>query len=202
MMTTQRYQFGDRIVHADKPEWGVGQVIGAEDVTIDGVAGQRLKIRFDREGLKSLATQIADLLPAESQTAMERAEAEVVPGLNPDASEQVVREVMTTIPESARDPFASLTARLSATFALYRFEPTGASLVDWAAAQSGLTDPLSRFNRHELEEFFRRFAVTRDEQLRSLLNEAKRTDPQAIPNAAKGAPQAGVEAGRRFLNRG
>ena len=201
-MTTQRFQFGDRIIHADKPEWGVGQVIGAEDVALDGAPGQRLKIRFEREGLKTLATQLADLQPAEAQTAMERAEAGVVLGLNPDASEKVIREVMTTIPESARDPFASLTTRLSATFALYRFEPTGASLIDWAAAQSGLTDPLSRFNRHELEEFFRRYAVSRDEHLRSLLGEARRTDPSAITNAAKDAPKAGVEACRRFIGRG
>lgn len=201
-MPTQRFQFGDRLIHSGKPEWGVGQVIGAEDVTIDGVAGQRLKIRFEREGLKSLATQIANLKMAESQTAMERAEAEVVPGLNPEASGRVVQEVMVTIPESARDPFASLTSRLSATFALYRFDASGASLVDWAAAQSGLADPLSRFNRHELEEFFRQFSMSRDDQLRSLLGEAKRTDPQAISNAAKDAPRAGIEAGRRFLNRG
>ena len=201
-MTTQRFEFGDRIIHADKPEWGVGQVIGVEDVALDGAPGQRLKIRFEREGLKTLATQIADLQPAEAQTAMERAEAGIVPGLNPDASEKVIREVMTTIPESARDPFASLTVRLSATFALYRFEQTGASLIDWAAAQSGLTDPLSRFNRHELEEFFRRYAISRDEQLRGLLDEARRTDPSAITNAAKEAPKAGVEAGRRFQGRG
>lgn len=201
-MTTQRFQFGDRLIHAGKPEWGVGQVIGAEDVLLEGVAGQRLKIRFEREGLKSLATQIADLRLAESQTAMERAEADIVPGLNPEASEKVAREVMVTIPEAARDPFASMTSRLSATFALYRFDASGASLIDWAAAQSGLADPLSRFNRHELEEFFRRFAASRDDHLRALLGEAKRKDPQAISNAAKDAPRAGIEAGRRFLNRG
>jgi len=201
-MTTQRFQFGDRIIHADKPEWGVGQVLGAEDVAIDGAPGQRVKIRFERAGLKTLATQLVDLRLAEAQTAMERAQAEVVPGLNPDASEQVAREVMTTIPEAASDPFASLTSRLSATFALYRFEATGASLIDWAAAQSGLADPLSRFNRHELEEFFRRYAANRDEQLRTLLGEAKRSDPQAIASAAQHAPKAGVEAGRRFLGRG
>jgi len=201
-MTTPRFQFGDRLLHTDKPEWGVGQVIGAEDVTIEGVAGQRLKIRFEREGLKSLATQIAKLRPAEPQTTMERAEEGVLSGLNPEDSDKVAREVMTAIPEAARDPFASLTARLSATFGLYRFESSGASLIDWAAAQSGLTDPLSRFNRHELEEFFRRFSVSRDEQLKGLIGEAKRADPQAITNAAKGAPKAGVEAGRRFLGRG
>jgi len=201
-MTTQRFQFGDRIIHAGKPEWGVGQVLAAEDVALDGAPGQRLKVRFDREGLKTMATQLADLRPAEAQTTMERAEAGVVPGLDPGASEKAVREVMTAIPEAARDPFASMTTRIAETFALYRFEPTGASLIDWAAAQSGLTDPLSRFNRHELEEFFRRYAANRDVHLKSLLAEARRVDPQAISSAAQGAPKAGVEAGRRFLNRG
>ena len=201
-MSTQRFQFGDRIIHADKPEWGVGQVLGAEDVAIEGAAGQRLKIRFERAALKTLATQLADLRLAQALTTMERAQAEVVPGLNPGASEKVAREVMTTIPEPARDPFASLTSRLSATFALYRFDQGGASLIDWAAAQSGLADPLTRFNRHELEELFGRFAMSRDEHLRSLLHEARRSDPQAITTAVKGAPKAGVEASRRILGRG
>lgn len=200
-MTPQRFEFGDRIVHAEKPEWGVGQVIGAEDVAVEGVPGQRLKIRFEREGLKTLATQLAALKPAEAQTNMQRAEAAILPALSPGASEKVVREVMTAIPEAARDPFASLTARLSASLAMYRFDASGASLIDWAAAQSGMKDPLSRFNRHELEELFRRFAVNRDEHLKGLLQEAKRADPQAIQAASKGAPKAGADACRRLLGR-
>jgi len=200
-MTTQRFQYGDRLIHADKPEWGVGQVLGAEDVTIEGAPGQRLKIRFEREGLKTLATHHAELRPAEDQTLMQRAEAGAVPAIDPDAPERVVREVMTAIPEPATDPFSSLEARLSATFALYRFDPTGRSLIDWAAAQSGLTDPLSRFNRHELEELFNRFAAKRDEHLKSLLGEAKRTAPAAITEATRNAPKAGVEAGRRIMGR-
>lgn len=201
-MTTQRFQFGDRIIHADKPEWGVGQVLGAEDVNIAGADGQRLKIRFEREGLKTLATQVADLRHAQELTSMERAQAEVLPGLNPGASEKIAREVMTTLPEPARDPFASLKQRLSATLALYRFDQGGASLIDWAAAQSGLADPLVRFNRHELEELFGRFAVNRDEHLKDLLHDARRSDPQAITAAVQGAPKAGVEASRRFMGRG
>ncbi|MED6307236.1 MAG: hypothetical protein VX563_04455, partial [Planctomycetota bacterium] len=47
-------------------------------------------------------------------------------------------------------------------------------LVDWAVAQTGLDDPLARFNRNQLEEFFRQWSRGRDEQLRTLMQEARR----------------------------
>ena len=83
-------------------------------------------------------------------------------------------EAMTTLPPETSDPFSSVRQRLQKTFDLYRFNERGGSLVDWAVAQTGLDDPLARFNRNQLEEFFRQWSRVRDEQLRSLMQEARR----------------------------
>lgn len=101
---------------------------------------------------------------------------------------------MARLPETATDPFASPPQRLSATLALYRFTPNGGSLLDWAAAQSGLADPLAVFNRHELEQFFARFATARDQHLRQLADEIRRKDPDALNRALAGAPPAAQNA--------
>ena len=81
---------------------------------------------------------------------------------------------MSRLPEAATDPFTSLEARLKATLTLYRFTDQGGSLLDWAAAQSALKDPLSEFSRHDLERLFQRFAFVRDEHLKKLVQEILR----------------------------
>lgn len=48
---------------------------------------------------------------------------------------------MTELPPQAGDPFLPLRKRLEFTIGLYRFEPVGGKLLDWAVAQSGLADP-------------------------------------------------------------
>ena len=80
---------------------------------------------------------------------------------------------MTAIPEPCRDPFRSLEDRIRSTLDLYRFDDGGKGLIGWAVMQTGLDDPLARFNRHELEEHFRRWSHEREQHLRKLLHEAR-----------------------------
>ena len=74
-----------------------------------------------------------------------------------------------------------------------RFNRNGGSLIEWAIAQSGLDDPMSRFNRHELEQFFDRWSWERDRTLARTLEECRKAgDPidilikQAPPAARRG----------------
>src|SRR5215475_864002 len=96
---------------------------------------------------------------------------------------------MSRLPDATTDPFTPLSARLKATIDLYRFTDSGGSLLDWAAAQSRLKDPLSRFSRHELEQLFRRFAFVRDEHLKKLdaptLQQMLRAAPSSVQQALK-----------------
>ena len=212
-MSEQRFAFGERIRHRLRPEWGVGNVTKVADVTENGVACQRLSVRFPNAGVKTLLTAHAPL---------ERVEAAVTSGegglladvgergsrlehwaalpesdwLAPVAQRKIA-EVMADVPEAARDPFRSVEQRLRSTLDLFKYERSGAGLIDWAVAQSGLADPLGRFNRHELEQYFDRWCAERDTHLGRLLQEAReqRCDVTAL---LRTAPGGAGRALRRF----
>ena len=159
-------EFGDQVRHPDRPEWGVGSVAKVDVTPVEGKPTQRVTVRFPNAGIKVLNAAAAGL---------ERVEAEVVEdqfSVSPDSIDAIDRmrddellapvasrkltEIMLAIPEPCRDPFSSLEDRIRATLELYRFDDGGKGLIGWAVMQTGLNDPLSRFNRHELEEHFRR----------------------------------------------
>lgn len=191
------WAMGDRILHAGKPEWGVGQVVSTKTETRDGQTCQRLTIRFERVGVKTVSTAYATLKRADTGPAPAGEAATGGSWLEElEAGDPI--SVMTRLPDEARDPFTPLADRLARTLALYRFEPTGASLLDWAAMQSRLKDPLSRFSRHELEDLFRRWRRRLDEHLVGVAAELRRKEgPEALARAAKAAPPAGQQALRR-----
>ncbi|MFZ4574504.1 MAG: DUF3553 domain-containing protein [Phycisphaerales bacterium] len=211
---------GDLIVHSARPEWGQGQVLAAEAAQHEGKQCQRLTIRFDRAGTKTLSTAFAELKPAagvfasvvladepepedtppparlaprRAVDAPERAQADQKPSLDP----LTLAEVMTKLPESVRDPFIALRKRVASTLDLYRFSESGGALLDWAASQTGLKDPLSRFSRHELEQWFQRFRMDADHHLRKLARELRKAEPGAIDELFQAASPAGKQAMRR-----
>ena len=239
------FAFGDRIVHAGKPEWGAGIVSKARNVTHNGVQAQSLTIRFDRAGLKTLNSAFAQLVPANDHRPA-APQPDVVPSdddhdapttpahhrptpstgiagsvaaatmLSQDhdapaadaaradrswldeAAATPIDKAMARLPEPCRDPFLPLARRLEHTLKQYRFQPRGASLLDWAAAQTGLADPLSRFSRQELEQFFRRYADARDNHLAELAAELRRTDPPALDEVLRNAPHDARHVVRRI----
>jgi len=209
-MSTTQWSFGDRVVHAAKPEWGQGIITAAASSEHEGKPCQRVTVRFDRAGVKILSTAIAELRAAVTTPSPESAVAvaaapvsEDVPTTSeggwlgsvkpPSPTESLLR-----LPPSTTDPFTTLTARLRATLALFRFSDSGAPLLDWAAAQTGMKDPLSVFSRHELEQAYRRFTFVRDEHLRKLMNDARRQDPSILPSVSRDAPASGQQAMRRI----
>jgi hypothetical protein len=207
MTATPTFSFGDKVVHAAMPEWGAGQVLSAMAHSEGGQTGQRLKVRFERAGLKTVSTLHADIRPAEAaafsaKTPEELAEAAGADPVLAAALERDPVQVFTSLPDAASDPFRPLKSRIRATIDLYRFEDSGASLIDWAAAQSGLADPMVRFNRHELEQFFARFARERDQHLRRLLLEAKRADPATYQAVLKNPPRPVADLVRRVHAQG
>ena len=208
-MSDRKFEFGDRVRHARRPEWGIGSVVKAELVTVDGNRTQRVSVRFPNAGLKTLSTSRAELHLINEQASPNGAgdDAELLAGwekmdeanwLTPVVRRKV-DEAMVALSLEARDPFQTLPKRFSLFLDLYRFERTGRSLVDWAIAQSGISDPLSRFTRHELEALFDRWAAKRDKHLRRLLQEA-RSDPTMARTIVASAPPAAREAVRRLTD--
>lgn len=197
-----RWSFGDRLTHGSKPEWGVGTVTAVEPAMVEGKPTQRLTIRFERAGVRKLAAAVADLRPAESDSRLREADdhAAATAALG-QIDESKIAEVLTQVPESARDPFRGLADRFRATLDLYRFTGEGASLLDWAAMQTGLADPLSRFSRHDLESFFGRFRRALDAHAAELGREIARTDPASASRIVAAAPERAKAAMRRVAGR-
>lgn len=197
----REWSFGDRVVHAKRPEWGAGVVTAAQKIVHEGTPCQRLTIRFDRAGVKTLSTAVAELVSAADGPVLAppaQSEADADAGWLSRLSGKSPEEMMSRLPEAATDPFSSLEARLKATLALYRFTDQGGSLLDWAAAQSGLKDPLSEFSRHDLERLFQRFAFVRDEHLKKLVQEMRKKDPTVLQVVLRAAPPTASQALRRL----
>jgi len=196
-MPIRTWTIGERVVHRGRPEWGWGVIVSAEPVVHEGSPCQRLGIRFDRAGIKTLSTAFADLaLPSEAPPLPREPEPHT-DALAAALNAEPVDEVMTRLPEGATDPFISLKDRLRTTLNLYQYTESGASLLDWATTQTGLRDPLSRFNRHELEQWFSRFKSEVDTHLRKLLRDAKRTEPEMLALVIAQANPAAKQALRR-----
>jgi hypothetical protein len=199
-----RYQFGDRVRHVRRPEWGVGTITRVEEAAIGGKPVQRVTVNFANAGVKKLLGSRAELEPVSEQQVelatngrgIQEWDRMRASGWLTDVADRKVTEEMTKLPEPSRDPFASLTRRLTATLELYRFDRTGRSLVDWAVAQSGLNDPLSRFTRQELEQLFDRWAVELDSHLARLLD-AARYENGDLRRLIESAPPRAREIARR-----
>ncbi len=205
-MSDRQFSSGDRVRHANRPEWGIGTVLKAEQLPANGHAAQRLSIRFPNAGIKTLVTGHAELERIEdkadpfsgfgSPTVHDWVKLNGNDWLAPMAQRKI-EEALLSLPQDVRDPFNSLQKRLTLTLGLYRFDRSGRGIIDWAVAQTGLDDPLSRFTRQELEQRFERWTHERDNHLAKLLQEV-RNEPAILAAALKNAPPAAQQAVRRL----
>jgi len=193
MTSRSSWNRGDRVVHTARPEWGAGEVISAQASTVEGRSCQRLSIRFERAGLKTISTAVAELA---SVARGETPRLAVDPEMFHEQDQSLV-EKLVELPEAATDPFRSLTNRLNETLKLFRFTDSPASLMDWAAVQTGVADPLSHFNRHELEEHYRKFKRSRDEHMGNLVRSMHKQEPAQLAAAMASAPEEAKRIAQR-----
>lgn len=203
------WNVGSKVRHSERPEWGVGVVTAAQSLVQEGVRCQRLTIRFDKVGSKTISTAFAKLLgasdmPEVSPSGFSLGKATMSTSdniLNLEAK-AATEDTFLKLPEAATDPFSTLQKRAAATLNLYRFTPSGASLLDWAVMQSGMRDPLSRYNRHELETLFNRFRQNLDAHTRKTLKELKKLDAAAFSQTlSQASPEAQAAVRRIDINR-
>ena len=209
-MPKEMFEFGDRVRLQSRPEWGIGSVVKVEPAMLNGTRSHSVSIRFANQGLKVLNTAVAEIELVSHEHDEASADAKAHPmeqwqkisesdWLAPIAQRKI-KEVMIALPESVRDPFCSIKSRLKQTLDLFRFERTGGSLIEWAIAQSGLDDPLSRFTRQELEVHFDRWMKYRQDHLMKLLQEASQDLEFArdeIDSLVAAAPISAQEAVRQ-----
>ncbi len=208
-MHPRQWSIGDRLVHAGRPEWGAGVVTSVSKDSHEGKSCQKVVIRFDRAGVKTISTALADLRP-ENEMPLHVPDrysdkpsdkyADEYPVADPflAAMSTAPKEMMLKVSDEATDPFATSRSRLAATLSLYRFTDQGGSLLDWAVMQSSMRDPMSRFNRHELEDLFKRWVMNRDEHLKRLVMEIKRSEPALLAELGKTAPKGAQQLLRRL----
>ena len=189
--------FGDRVIHPKFPEWGSGAVIKVESTAVHGEPTTRVTVRFLSAGLKAF---VGDSLPLEllidghempgdrdrKRPAISEVEDLERSGLT-QAVEQKLLEIMHSIPLACRDPFNSTEHRLRRTLDLYKYDMSGRGLMEWAMAQTGMDDPLTRFNRTELEVFFKHYSHELNQHLAKLLSEM-REETETIHRLVAQAP--------------
>jgi hypothetical protein len=208
-MSDTRLSFGDRVRHAGRPEWGIGTITRVEQVPVNGHTTQRLFIRFPNAGMKTLIEEQSELQrisntndPLAEDGATDAPAARAWDKLSPDdwlspLAHKKVLESLISLPGDVKDPFNTLQKRLHLTLRLYRFDKSGKGLIDWAVAQTGIDDPLSRFTRQELEQHFARFVSERDAHLGRLLQEC-RGDMNVINAALENTPPRALDAVRKI----
>ena len=204
-MIEATYKKGDRVRHPSRPEWGIGVVSKIEVVTRGSSTDLRVWVRFPSIGEKTLLASAAALEILEDQifsstvhsrpSVMDFVVAQGGGWLG-SISKQTANDLMTTLPGEATDPFAHPKRRLEVTIKLYRFDGTPARLVEWSIAQSGLDDPMSRFNRQELEQLYKKWIFNLDAHLLKLLGEFRR-EKAVVDQALLNAPPLAVKAVRR-----
>lgn len=206
-MGRDTFVFGDTVRHPTRPEWGVGAVTKVESVQVDGRTAQRVSIRFAGQGVKTLNTGYVELERADDGRPRETSPLDDAPAAAlfrgfadddwlADVNARRIEEAMRSLPEAACDPFAAPSRRLERTLELYRFGRDGHDLIAWSIAQTGLDDPLSRFNRHELERFFDRWSTERDAHLQRCISECDLPSSE-LDRLLDAAP----ESARRSLRR-
>ena len=197
-MAAITWSLGDRLIHAAKPDWGIGLVMSATPQTHEGRPCQRLVVRFEHGGVKTLTTAMADLRPVDSHETTDNGAGHEAATLDP----QEISRRLVSLPLEATDPFRSLSARLKSTLRLYRHKPSGASLLEWASLQTGIADPLNIYSRHELEQQFARFSAALDAHARKLLKDGLKQDPKAVAEAmAEASPEARAAVKRLDVTR-
>lgn len=188
---------GDLVIHPRRPEWGEGVIDQAVAVTYEGKPAQRLIVKFANQGLVTINTGVAPLLRKDATITMSTTTTNSSStslrstgnGWLGSLAPQPSAAELSRLPDAMTDPFASVGKRLQATLDSYRFSAEPRSLIEWGIAQTGLSDPLSKYTRHELEQAFPRFARDRDNHLHELVRLIKRQGKtelfsQALQNTA------------------
>ncbi|MEX2213735.1 MAG: DUF3553 domain-containing protein [Phycisphaeraceae bacterium] len=199
MAEIPQFSPGDVVVHATRPEWGSGVVDEAVKIVHEGKAAQRLIVKFIHHGRVTLNTAVAPLLSKDaaqpmsnmsnksnmSNTSNRRDPFSSRSAAASSAASQGERDKdwldrfekkeseLHKLPDALNDPFTSLSARLEAALDTFRFSTEARSLIEWAVAQTGLGDPMTKYTRHELEVGFERYARDRDVALKELVRQFK-----------------------------
>lgn len=208
-MQARTFAKGESVIHTGKPEWGPGDIVSAEGQLHEGKPCQRLTIRFARAGLKTISTAFAELKPAEDsmsrqlihasrEVASREAQGDTpMDPLDKSMRRRTAEESLQKVPEDAIDPFRTPVQRLESMIKIYKWMDSPAGVLEWATSQTGLGDPMSMFNRHELEQHLDKFRIAVDNQMKKLLPVARKADAAGVQRVLLTAGPSAKAALRR-----
>jgi hypothetical protein len=208
-MQARTFAKGESVIHTGKPEWGPGDIVSAERQLHEGKPCQRLTIRFARAGLKTISTAFAELKPAEDSMSRQliNASREVaardsmgdspMDPLDKSMRRRAAEESLQKVPEDAIDPFRTPVQRLESMLKIYKWMDSPAGVLEWATSQTGLGDPMSMFNRHELEQHLDKFRIAVDNHMKKLLPVARKADAAGVQRVLLTAGPSAKAALRR-----
>lgn len=156
---------GAKVKNAARPEWGIGTVLRVQRIQTGGQPVQRVSIQF-AVGHRTLVVPPAHLVAPYEEPQRES-------GWLAGLSKSTLDDRLRTLPESVTQVFGSLRDRLLAVLPLYTLGEDSPTLLRWACAQTGVSDPLSHWTRDELLVAFQKFCSQRDAHLRTVAAQLK-----------------------------
>jgi len=186
MEETGTFAVGEKVVHTRRPEWGQGQVEQVLAIFHEGRAAQRVTVQFEHRGRVTINTAVGGL----SHVFGGGSRATGVSGGWLSGLEQQGGSKprdLSALPEAMVDPFSSLGRRLNATLESFRYKGDARGILDWAIAQTGLSDPLSSYTRHELEAAYQRFCSLRESHLKELASQLRKKGEVGVLDEARKA---------------
>jgi Protein of unknown function (DUF3553) len=173
MITPSRELVGRKVCVPAAPDWGVGNVLKVLETTVGGQPSFRVTVQFPH-AIRTLVVPPAVL----GEPVAEDAGPQRTQGWLESFGKGSLDARLRSVPDELARVLGSLPQRLTALLPLYRYSDEAKSLIKWARAQTGVADPLSQWNRDELGEAFRVFAIERDGHFRSLLAQLKSVEGQ------------------------
>jgi hypothetical protein len=176
------FQPGDHVKHPLRPEWGDGEVRQASLAKYNGKDGQRLVIVFKNQGKVTINTAVIQLVARDKATDNTMNAANSTDWLSQlEAKQGNKKNDLTGLPESITDPFTDIVVRLERTLKDYSYTAENPrSLLEWAMRQTDMSDPLTQYTRHDLEQAFSRYAYLRGKHLLELVRTLKRNNKRPL----------------------
>ncbi len=140
-------------------QWGNGRVVAVQPMQVNGQPAQRVTIDFSVVGRKTVMVPPAQLLSPTPEPVREKGWLDTLGGSTLD-------DRLRKLPAGVSQVLGSPREKLLAILATYTFRDEPNSLLRWARAQVGVSDPLSHWSRDELGEAFRVYCNERDAELR------------------------------------
>ncbi len=161
---------GRTVRHAARPEWGAGRVLSVQRVRAEPPQW-RVRVQF-AVGTRALLVPPARLIDPKPEPQRAAGWIERLGGLSLD-------DRLARLPAWVEQALG-LRERLEALLALYRYDASAASLIEWARRQADVADPLSHWTRDELAAQFERFAAERDAALRAAVAKARMAGQESL----------------------